>query len=1044
MFRFAIERGIVLTVGFLVLCLFGVIAVLSVPVQMTPNIDKPVISVQTYWPGATPADIEKEILIEQEEYLQGVRNLGRISSEASMGSAEIELEFNLGTNMEEALVLVNNALSQIDAYPENVDQPRLVSASSADDPFIFYSVSPLDPSVDKGAALGKKDFLEDNMGRALERIPGVARVNFFGDASRQVKIFLDPTLLAARQLSIQQVRQAIRARNRDISGGDITTGKRRYVVRTMGRFDSIEEIEQTIIAQRNGSPVRVADVGYAELGLAELSGKAYMGGERIMLFFLRREPGSNVIEVKEKIDAEIARLNRDLLANYGLFAEKYADDVGYVVAAVSVVKKNLAVGGLLACAVLFVFLRAVFPTLLGALGVPICAIGAFIGLLAMGRTVNVISLAGVAFALGMTLDNSIVVLENIVRHRQTGKTAFRASLDGVREVWKAVLASTLTTVFVFLPIALVDDEAGQLYSDIAIAISAAILMSMLVAITLIPSAAARLPFKPIDSHDMLTRFASEFAARLFKMLDWILARTMRQASVVLGTLVAAFLIIVFLTPQAEYLPEGEEPKIFAFMYAPPGYNLEEMDRVGHAIDKKVLAALALTERDELTPEGLPPLDYMIRLTGVDNLFTVSEPRFKDAASVEQLKQGLTNIYADFPGMLAFSNRGSIFSGNSGGTRAIELDISGPELAPIYEVASLAYAQAREAFESPQIRPKPGLTMTQPAVEVRPDWDRAQELGFNPSDLGYMIWALSDGAYVDEFFLSDDKIDMYLYSTEGQVENPEDIAELPVWSPSGVIVPLSSIARVEETVTANEIRRVDGKRTVTLIIVPPPEVALEQAVETTRREIIQKLHDAGQVPDGVSLTLSGASDKLASTRSALSGNFVIAVVLAYLLMVAIFSHWGYPLMILLSLPLGISGGLAGLWLMNNVIGVRMPLDMITMLGMVVLIGTVVNNPILLVEQARSNMHEKGMAVRQAITESVRMRLRPIMMSMLTTLFGLAPVVFLPGAGTELYRGLGTIVLFGLFFSTLLNLTFMPALLSLLLSRRRFLPGAGNPA
>jgi multidrug efflux pump subunit AcrB len=289
--------------------------------------------------------------------------------------------------------------------------------------------------------------------------------------------------------------------------------------------------------------------------------------------------------------------------------------------------------------------------------------------------------------------------------------------------------------------------------------------------------------------------------------------------------------------------------------------------------------------------------------------------------------------------------------------------------------------------------------------------------------------------------------------------------LPLYSTTGGVLPLSAIAEVREAVSANRIRRVDGSRAVTLTIIPPTEVALESAVTIVQRAVIApllnqlerqkieqqeklapqeakpqrwkspnavshgaRLQDAAGSAD-VNITIGGASDKLRSTRDALSGNFVVAIVLAYLLMVAVFSHWGYPLLILCSLPLGISGGLAGLWLMNEVVGIRMPLDMLTMLGMVVLIGTVVNNPILLVEQARQNLAQ-GLEPLAAVMGSVRARLRPIMMSMLTTIFGLAPVVFLPGAGTELYRGLGTIVLFGLFFSTLFTLTFIPSLLMLL--------------
>lgn len=296
------------------------------------------------------------------------------------------------------------------------------------------------------------------------------------------------------------------------------------------------------------------------------------------------------------------------------------------------------------------------------------------------------------------------------------------------------------------------------------------------------------------------------------------------------------------------------------------------------------------------------------------------------------------------------------------------------------------------------------------------------------ELGYTVWALADGAFVDEFFLADDKVDMYLYSSEGTVAAPEDLADLPLYTPAGGVLPLSSFAEIRETVSANRIRRIDGARSVTLTIIPPRDILLERAVELVQRDVIDQLRQQGRLQGDVNLRIGGASDKLRAARDALADNFMVAIVLAYLLMVAIFSHWGYPLLILCSLPLGISGGIAGLWFMNTVMGIRMPLDMLTMLGMIVLIGTVVNNPILLVEQARRNL-ARGMVPLAAVLDSVSLRLRPIMMSMFTTIFGLAPVVFLPGAGTELYRGLGTIVLFGLFFSTLLALSFIPALLVL---------------
>ncbi len=1031
MFQFAIQRGIVLSVAFLILCLFGVIAALSVPVQMTPDLERPVITVLTEWQGATPLDVEKEILVEQEEYLKNVRSLERMTSTASMGRAEIELEFVLGADMGEALVRVNNALSQVPGYPENVDQPRLISSSSSDDPFIFYTISELPGSPHGEPLFQQFDYLEDNFITALERTRGVAQITLFGGARQELRIALDPARLAARQLTMADVRDAIRARNRDVSGGDIDTGKRRYLVRTVGRFDSLQAINDTIIAERSGHRVYLRDVGEATLGVAELRGHAYLNLDRSLIFMIRRDPGANVIEVKQRVSAAIAGLNQQMLEPRGLVATLYADDVGYVVNAVKVVQKNLMLGGLLACLVLYLFLRNIYPTLLGALGIPICAIGALIGLLLMGRTINVISLAGIAFALGMTLDNSIVVLENIYRHRLAGKPPLQASLVGVREMWQAILASTLTTVFVFLPVAMMNNEAGQLYSDIAIAISAAVLMSMLVAITLVPSAMARMPFRPPVADGVLHRLGAGFARALLRFLDWLLSGTERLLLLVAVTLLLAFAAIVLLTPKAEYLPEGEEPKIFALMFPPPGYNLEEMHRIGMSLAREIVPAVAMPEDAEYAAGEIPPLDYYLWLAWTDRLLAVVEPKARDGDTVGRLQEALRERFSGVPGMIAFVNKGSIFSDNQGGTRSLELDVTGADLEAIFSTAMAAFRAAGSVFEDAQIRPDPGLSLGQPSVEIHPDWERAYELGLTAGDLGYTVSALSDGAYVDEFFLQDEKIDMFLYSTSGVVNRPEDIAQLPLYFGPGEVLPLSAIATVEETVSANSIRRVDGNRSVTLVIIPPRHLPLEEAVAVVQRDVIESMRREGLVAEGVNLVIGGASDKLAATKEALGGNFLIAILLSYLLLVAILSHWAYPLLILLSLPIGISGGLAGLWFMNNVVGVNMPLDMITLLGMIVLIGTVVNNPILLVEQARQNL-KQGMAPVAAVTGSVRLRLRPIMMSMLTTIFGLAPVVFLAGAGTELYRGLGTIVMFGLFFSTVLALTFVPALLVLLFS------------
>jgi multidrug efflux pump subunit AcrB len=307
-----------------------------------------------------------------------------------------------------------------------------------------------------------------------------------------------------------------------------------------------------------------------------------------------------------------------------------------------------------------------------------------------------------------------------------------------------------------------------------------------------------------------------------------------------------------------------------------------------------------------------------------------------------------------------------------------------------------------------------------------------------------VSALTDGAFVDEFLLKDDKIDIYLYGNAGTKASLESLGRLPIYTPAGAVVPLSSVADVVERVDTNSIRRVDGRRMVTLSIIPPESVALETAVQTVREQLVQDLRARGLVPASVSIGISGASDQLDSTREALAGNYLVAIVIIYLLLVAIFTHWGYPWLIMTTIPLGVAGGIIGLWLMNWVGGLlpligqpvlTQPFDMIAMLGFLILMGTVVNNPILIVHQAMSNIRELNMNANDAVRDAVETRLRPIAMSTLTTVCGLAPLVFLPGAGTELYRGVGAIVLFGVLGTAIVSLTFLPALSVMVLSWRR---------
>ena len=363
----------------------------------------------------------------------------------------------------------------------------------------------------------------------------------------------------------------------------------------------------------------------------------------------------------------------------------------------------------------------------------------------------------------------------------------------------------------------------------------------------------------------------------------------------------------------------------------------------------------------------------------------------------------------------------------GAWNGVSMTVTSPESGSMTAISS-AYNLAI------QTRPST-LSLSQPLVEVRPHWDRAAEMGLAAGELGYLVAALTDGAFVDEFFLQDDKIDIYLFSTAGTAAQLDELGRLPVYTPSGVTLPLAALADIVETVDTSTVRRVNGQRTVTLNIIPPRDMALETGVARVRSEVIQALRDSGEIPADINISISGAADQLDATRAALGSNYLVALVIIYLLLVAIFSHWGYPLLIMTTIPLGVASGIVGLWLMNAVGGVlpavglaavHQPFDMISMLGFLILMGTVVNNPILIVHRAMTNVRDEAMAAVDAVREAVQVRLRPIAMSTLTTVCGLSPLVFIPGAGTELYRGVGAIVLFGILGTALVTLTMLPAL------------------
>lgn len=441
----SLKYGVTVAVGVILILMFGIMALLRIPVQLTPEISQPELSIRTTWPGASPEEIEREIVDEQEQHLKSIVGLVEMESTSKTGIGEVYLDFQVGTNLQDALVRTANALHQVSSYPEDADEPIIKTVNISDRPIGWFVLSPLPGKEDEVNVYHYRDFAEDFIKARFERIPGVSDSSVFGGSPLELQVIFDPHALAERGIGIFQLREALRNQNRNVSGGDFDEGKRRYIIRTTGEFNSPQDIENTIVTHINGRPVYIKDVAEVKVDYDELRDYVRHNGLPGIAINTRREIGSNIIQVMKDIKAVVADLNENLLHPLGLHLAQTADKTEYISRSIDMVSFNLIVGGTMAIIILLIFLRSFYSTLVIALAIPISVVGSFLIITLMGRTINVIMLAGMAFAVGMVVDASIIVLENIYRHRQMGKDTRTAAFDGAREVWGAIFASTLTT-----------------------------------------------------------------------------------------------------------------------------------------------------------------------------------------------------------------------------------------------------------------------------------------------------------------------------------------------------------------------------------------------------------------------------------------------------------------------------------------------------------------------------------------------------------------------------------------------------------------------
>lgn len=1017
MINSSIKYPVTVIVAVLIAIISGYIALKTVPVQLTPEVQRPMITVTTNWAGASPTEVEKEIIEQQEEYLKSIEGVLEMTSESHDNYGSISLEFPVGTDISSAFVRVSNKLNEVPSYPETSDRPTITTSSPFDNAIGWFVIKADDTTI---YLPHMKSFIEDNVKPRMERIEGVSSINIFGGLEEELHVIFDQDKLASSGISVSQLSNALRSENRDISGGDFSEGKRRYVVRTVSRYESVEQVEQTVIANKNGVPVRVMDVAEVKLAYEKPQALVRHKGQTAIAFNAQRQVGANVIDVMDKLLAEMAIINRDLMKPRGMHIENVYSQTFYINSAIDLVFSNIYLGGFLAIITLFVFLRSKSAILVIALAIPISIITTFLAMKLFGRSINVISLAGMAFAVGMVVDSSIVVLENIYRHIQMGKTKFQASLDATKEVWGALLASTVTTIAVFLPIMFIQERAGQLFKDIAIAICSAIFISLLVSITVIPTLSARILRVSSKGDDTDKTWLNRLSDRIAHMVDFINQNGFRRLSTIAGIVIVSIGLTWLMLPDTEYLPNGNQNFVFGFMLPPPGYNIDEVISIGQSIEGQ-LQYLYDTPADEAVdlPGG-----------GVDNFFFVAFPgqafmglRSRVPERAYELVGVANQALHSIPGAYGFANQASLFGRGFAGTRSVRIDVTGPQFETILGLALNVFQQVPQVIPGSNSRPIPALDLGSPEIQVYPNRVRAADVGMTATEIGQAVNAIVDGAKVSDYFHQGREIDLKLMGNNSDFLRTQDISQLPISTSTGQMITVGDVADVVQRQGPVQINHVERQRVVSVETTLPPDFPLEAAMTKIDNEIVKPLRDENKIGGVYDIFLSGAADDLTRLRKELFTDFNLAVILTYLLLAALFQSFTYPLVVMLTVPLATFGGVLGLNIIQ-LFDANQQLDILTMLGFVILVGTVINNSILIVYHAIQLIKEEGMDPKDAVKESVRVRVRPIFMSTATSALGMLPLIVMPGAGSELYRGLGAVVVGGLAVSTVITLLLTP--------------------
>jgi multidrug efflux pump len=1002
----SIQRPVLASVMSLTILLFGVIAFTRLPVREYPDIDPPIISVTTFYRGASPAVVETEItnvLEEQFATLEGVKTL--TSSSREQGSV-ITIEFELDRNVDAAANDVRDRVSRVRrSLPREIDDPVISKVDVNAQAIVWLALA-----SDRHNGLELTDVADRVLKERIQRIPGVGSVIIAGERRYAMRVWLDPLHMAAHGLTTQDVEAAIRRENAEIPGGRVEGTEREFSVRTRGELTTAEEFGAVIVAQQGNDLVRLRDIAEVRIGAADERTQVRYNGQSAVGLGIVKQSKASTVDVAADVRSALNELT-DLLPA-GMKLDVAFDSSTFIRNSIDEVKETLVIAMLLVILVVLAFLKSFRATTIPTLAIPISIIGAFAAAYFAGFTLNILTLLALVLAIGLVVDDAIVVLENIFRHMEMGKTRWQAALDGSAEIGFAVIATTIALVAVFVPLAFLTGSVGRLFNEFGVSLAVAILISGFVALTLTPMLSSKI-LKPL--HGASDSWASRSFDRFFDWLNRIYERTlrfaMRRKGVMLagaGLAVVASIVVFRLLP-SELVPIEDRGIAFGIVIAPEGSTLDYTDRYMREVENRLLS---IPERRSLFAATGLGFGGPGRVTN-GFVFFALKPQHERRKSQQQIVQELFPKLIAIPGVLAFViNPPSL--GGSFSSSPVEYVLQGESYEQLSQAVGAVMGEASKLGY--MVNLNTDLLLNKPQIDLTIDRERAAGLGASVSDIGSTLETFLGGRVVTNFKRGTKQYDCILQMQPAARATPDAIREIYIRGKGG-LVQLANVVRLEETLSPKELNHYNRVRSASITANLVPGVSLGQALDDLDAIAAAKL------PAGMKRDYAGQSLEYKSSSASLYFMFLLAILFIYLVLAAQFESFIHPLTILLSVPLAVFGALLALFVFGE------SLNIYSQIGLIMLIGLVTKNAILIVEFS-NQLRRGGKPVVEAVIEAATIRLRPILMTSFATIFGVLPIAIGFGAGAESRRPLGLAVVGGLFFSTFLTLVLVPVMYALL--------------